>query len=123
MEIYQITYKEYLVLMTQLKEYVKFIINTTPDNTRKMLAIEANKEIEATIATAEAEINLPSCELYNIAKSIVALKTNGNPPIPVVLEAWNKSVVLLQQAADVLMKITDDSYVTTTKDMLAAANV
>ena len=55
MEIYQITYKEYIVLMNLLKEYIGFIINTTPDNTRKMLAIKASEAIDGTIATATAD--------------------------------------------------------------------
>lgn len=110
MEIYQITYKEYIVLMNLLKKYIGFIINTTPDNTRKMLAIKASESIDETIATATAEINLPSSELYDITKQVLDLKTCGNPPIPEVLEKWEKSLEVINQAALVLKNITDDAY-------------
>jgi len=110
MEIYQITYKEYIVLMNLLKEHIGFIINTTPDNTRKMLAIKASQTIDKTITTAKAEINLPSSELYDITKQILALKTCGNPPIPEVLKEWEKSLDVINQAALVLKNITDDAY-------------
>ena len=110
MEIYQINYKEYIVLMNLLKEHIGFIINTTPDNTRKMLAIKASQSIDNTIATAKAEINLPSSELYDITNQILALRTCGNPPIPEVLDEWKKSLDVLNQAALVLKNITDDAY-------------
>lgn len=118
MEIYQITYQEYVALMTRVKNEIDMIINITPDNTRKMMAIRIAVAIERTIATAQAEINLPSAELQSIVNAIIDLKTCGATPIPDVMDALNRCFNLLSLATDVLLRITDDSYVTSAKEKL-----
>lgn len=118
MEIFQVTFKEYIVLMTQLKACIGEIINITPDMTRKLLAIAASEAIDNTIHTAQAEINLPSSELYDIAVKVKELFTCGNPPIPEVMELLNKGLEIIGQASDVLMKITDDTYLTNTIELV-----
>jgi len=120
MEIYQITYQEYIAFMQRLKVEIDNIINITPDNARKLMAIHISEMIENSIVTAQAEINLPSQELMNIVLAVKDIKTCGAPPIVPVLEAWGRSIHILSQAAHVLKNITDDTYLNVTSAELEA---
>lgn len=115
MEIFQITFQEYCAIMARVKNEIDMIINITPDHTRKMMSIKISAEIERTIATAQAGINLPSAELHTIAEETIGLETCGATPIPEVEEALTRCYTMLLQATEVLHRITDDSYVSETK--------
>jgi len=119
MEIYQITYQEYIALMTRVKNEIDKIINITPDNTRKMMAINTSSSIERTIMTAQAEINLPSAELEQIVSCVVNLRICGAKPIPEVDESLKHCFGYLSLAVEVLHKITDDSYLDAANKKLA----
>lgn len=115
MEIFQITFQEYCAIMTRVKNEIDMIINITPDHNRKMISINVSAEIERTIATAQAGINLPSAELLHITSETISLETCGATPIPEVEAALTRCYTMLLQAAEVLHRITDDSYVSEAK--------
>lgn len=78
--------------------------------------------IDKTIVTAEQERNLPSAELCGIAEGIADCKERVCDVGSIASSPWKKCFITLKEAADMLMSITDDSYVRRAHD-IAARNI
>lgn len=115
---YKQTYQRYIALMNQLRMEIDSIISLTPDNRRKMLAIEIVSAIDETKKTAEAERNMPSSELLGITQSVINLKSCGASPISPVLERWKRSLKILLSAIENLSSVAEDSYLISAKGLI-----
>lgn len=119
MDQYKRIYQQYIMIMTKLKSEMDSIIITTPDGSRKNKAFYVASLIDKTINSATIAINIPSDELYEIVKEVLELESCGAIPIAPVQESLNLCYTYLKQAIDTLSKMTDDVYVSKSKEMLS----
>lgn len=122
MNQYEKTYSNYRLLMLRLRDEFDTLMTQVQWGATCKVADNVVSAIDETIVTAEQERNLPSAELCVITEGIADCKERVYGAGSTASSLWKRCFITLKEAADMLMSITDDSYVCRAHD-IAARNI
>lgn len=111
MNQYEKTYSNYRLQMLRLRDEFNELVAQDQFGRSGSVADDVVCTIDETIVTAEQGRNLPSAELCRITEAISDCKEKVSDAGRVVSPIWRKCFITIKAAADILMSITDDSYV------------
>lgn len=122
MNQYEKTYNNYRLVMLRLRDEFDVLMTQVQWGVSCSVADNVMCAIDETIVTAEQERNLPSAELCSITEGVSDCKEKAYNAGCILSPIWKKCFITLKEAADILMSITDDSYVRRAHD-IAVRNI